>query len=196
MEIRQHFFPVRSTPSISPKQQATAASPVITPVSAESVTLSAPISRPRSSILRKMSATTALIACLGTTGLAGVAPGINESMEKALLGGNNRPGKMVEVVKGHKGTTFAVHGIKGSPEVIQPLIDKASSRGRSVEAFVYDDTHRRLGDSSHDLADQIATWMHKNPGKKLAKVPLKPTRSQQLTVCGLSTSSWSGANLS
>lgn len=94
-------------------------------------------------------------------------PRIDESYERALLGGQNNPGRLVPLAQGGRGTTVTIHGINGAPTDVQALSEQAAGEGHNVQTFVYDDNFRRLTDSSQDLAGELREWMRANPGQPL-----------------------------
>lgn len=98
--------------------------------------------------------------------MAAVRP-VDETRESEIVGGNNRPGRLVQLAQGRNGATVTVHGINASPDHVGPLSQQAAQQGREVHTFAYDDRFRRLRDSSADLAQELGTWMDRNPGQPL-----------------------------
>lgn len=96
-------------------------------------------------------------------------PRLDEEAEARILGGRNRPGRMVQLAQGAPGagTTLTIHGINASPADVQGLSEHAAGQGHAVHTFAYDDRFRRLEDSSADLATQLSQWMSQNPGQPL-----------------------------
>ena len=102
------------------------------------------------------------VGCLGGAGQA-LAEGqraivISEPMEQLVMERTGNRGVLMDVASGNpsRGVTVAVHGIRGAPDAMQPILDEAASKGGLVQAFVYDDNHQRLDDVSHDLAGELA----------------------------------------
>lgn len=129
----------------------------------------------RVSLLRRVGLGICLAVGLMGAGAPAMAAGpppiaISKTMELSIVGGENKPGKLVDVAEGDPslGVTVAVHGIRGSPSTIQTVIEGAAAGGGVVKAFTYDDQFRSLEDSSRDLANEIASWKQENPGRPLS----------------------------
>jgi pimeloyl-ACP methyl ester carboxylesterase len=90
---------------------------------------------------------------------------LDESAETAVVGGSNRPGRLVELAPGAAGSprTVTIHGINASPDAVASLSQAARARGEAVATFAWDDRHRRLTDSSRDLAAALADHVRAAP---------------------------------
>jgi pimeloyl-ACP methyl ester carboxylesterase len=97
------------------------------------------------------------------------APSMTAAEEAAILGGHNKPGKIVTLFPGtgNGDTTLTIHGINGDPNDTKALATDAAGRGDAVTTFAYDSHFRRLTDSSKDLAKELDTWLTANPDKPL-----------------------------
>ncbi|MBX3172053.1 MAG: hypothetical protein KF760_31895 [Candidatus Eremiobacteraeota bacterium] len=96
-----------------------------------------------------------------------VMRGFNEDQERAVLGGSNRPGRLVPLVRGHNGAVMTIHGANAAPETVNSLAEPGLRRGQEVHTFAYDDRFRSLQNSSQDLARELGEWMERNPGQPL-----------------------------
>ncbi len=98
-----------------------------------------------------------------------MSPTLDEAMERRVVDGKDKPGKLVGIGGGDpaKGTTVTIHGINGSPEDVRPFTDLAMSKGQHVMTYMYDDQYRRLEDSSRDLAAELSQWVTNNPARPL-----------------------------
>ncbi len=94
--------------------------------------------------------------------------GPNEAQERELLGGTNQPGRLIPLVQGRNGAVVTIHGVNAAPGAVDSLAEPGVRTGQEVHTFAYDDRFRRLGDSSRDLAGQLAEWMDRNPGQPLS----------------------------
>ena len=94
---------------------------------------------------------------------------LDEAAEQALLGGRDRPGRLVELqaARPGRGLTLTIHGINASPQDVGALTEAAAARGRGVATFAWDDRFRRLTDSSQDLARELRAWAAEHPGEPL-----------------------------
>src|SRR5439155_16854702 len=68
-------------------------------------------------------------------------PTIDEKVERAILGGKNKPGKLVELAAGDPGSpeSLTIHGINADPETVKPFALDAANDGNGVMTFAYDD---------------------------------------------------------
>ncbi len=94
---------------------------------------------------------------------------LSEASEQAFLKANGGHGGLMPVHQGSrsKPINVTVHGINDSPKSMQAFHDAAKRRGETVHAFAYDDQRTRLGDTSDDLARELARLRAENPGRQL-----------------------------
>jgi pimeloyl-ACP methyl ester carboxylesterase len=100
---------------------------------------------------------------------ATVGAPIDEAREQSLIGGHDRPGRIVELARGAPGrpATLTIHGINASPADVEALTEAARSGGGAVATFAWDDRHRRLTDSARDLAGELEAFVAAHPGAPL-----------------------------
>lgn len=93
----------------------------------------------------------------------------NETVERNIIGGKDKPGVLVDLggdIK--KGATLTVHGINDNPGSAMPLGEKAKAQGSNHKTFAYDDNYRRLDKSAADFAQQTSDVLKDLPkGAKL-----------------------------
>lgn len=94
---------------------------------------------------------------------------LSEGAEQAFLRANGGHGGLMPVHQGSrsKPINVTVHGINDSPKSMQAFHDAAKRRGETVHTFAYDDKKTRLGDTSDDLARELARIRAENPGRQL-----------------------------
>jgi hypothetical protein len=85
---------------------------------------------------------------------------VDEALERAILESTDGRGTLVAVHAGGPDhvVSIAVHGIRGKPSDLEPIMRKDIAAGNTVKVFAYDDKFRSLTDSSADLAEAIALW--------------------------------------
>jgi pimeloyl-ACP methyl ester carboxylesterase len=99
---------------------------------------------------------------------ARLASQISEDAEREIVGGRNKPGKMVDLGGSPaKGLALTVHGVNDSPKSVSGLSEQSLTTGAQTKTLAWDDNFRRLGDSSKDLSRELGAWLDKNPGKPL-----------------------------
>jgi pimeloyl-ACP methyl ester carboxylesterase len=88
----------------------------------------------------------------------------SEAFEQTVLGGLHA-GRLVTLFQGdpQRPLVITVHGINGSPEDLRPVIDLSMARGKTTLTFAYDDQHRRLTDTTTDLASELAARLARAP---------------------------------
>src|SRR5262245_247919 len=94
---------------------------------------------------------------------------MDKTSERMALRNAHGRGTLIDVHRGQEDqlTVIAVHGIRGTPSDLAPLIQKAIDADCTVKVFAYDDKFRSLEDSSHDLAVAIETWSEAHPSPDL-----------------------------
>ncbi len=95
-------------------------------------------------------------------------PSLNESFEQTVLGGLHA-GRLVTLFEGdpQRPLVITVHGINGAPADLRPVIDLAIAQGKTTLTFAYDDQHRRLTDTTTDLASELAPRLARAPSRPL-----------------------------
>jgi hypothetical protein len=96
-------------------------------------------------------------------------PSVNETRETGIVDAKKGAGHLVPLSDGKpdRPTTVTVHGFTGNPDDVRPLSNRAAKAGDAVKTFAYDDTGRRLKQSSTELANGMAKWLQENPGRPL-----------------------------
>ncbi|MCK5535344.1 hypothetical protein KAJ27_17305 [bacterium] len=92
---------------------------------------------------------------------------MDEKYEKMILGGKNKPGKLVFLSGGSSTTAICIHGLINSPDRVTKLDDWAKNQGYTSYTFCYDDCYRSLWDNADDLAREIERYISVNPGRKI-----------------------------
>ena len=94
-----------------------------------------------------------------------VADRIGRSQVRIALKHTDNRGTLIDVHTGDVDqlTVIAVHGFRGQPADLSPLIEQAIGAGHTVKVFAYDDKFRSLDDSSRDLASAIQQWCATHP---------------------------------
>jgi Alpha/beta hydrolase of unknown function (DUF900) len=96
-------------------------------------------------------------------------PSVNETRETGIVDAKKGAGHLVPLSDGKsdRPMTVTVHGFTGNPDDVRPLSNRAAKAGDAVKTFAYDDTSRRLNQSSTELANGMAKWLKENPGRPL-----------------------------